>query len=188
MLVRIVLFAGLVLHKVVWELSKGQLSAAKTVAPARPLGVRLVKSAKVAVLVGLLAQTLGLNLFPISQRSSQVRVIGLLLYSAGLAVALLGRIQLGRNWANIEDHKVLPGQLLVSDGIYAYVRHPIYFGDTMLVIGLQLALNSWLFLCGLPLVAVVLRQARAEETLLTESFPEYEHYRQHTKQLIPYLI
>jgi protein-S-isoprenylcysteine O-methyltransferase Ste14 len=110
------------------------------------------------------------------------------MYAAGLGVAMLGRLQLGRNWANIEDAQVLPDQQVVQSGVYRYVRHPIYAGDLLMLTGLQLALNSWLVLAVLLPFGVVLKRTAAEEGLLVERFPEYSQYQQRTKRLIPFVF
>lgn len=184
--VRLLLFAGLALHKLVWELMKGD-GETKRAGPTPRVGTvrRLLKLTKIGVLATLLVQTLCLSLFPIARRPGPIRGAGLLLYLVGLTLALTGRLQLGKNWANLEDRKVQAGQSLVSNGVYAHIRHPIYIGDVLLVTGLELALNSWLFLLGLPLFAIVSRQAKAEEALLSESFSDYEAYRRRTRRFIP---
>jgi protein-S-isoprenylcysteine O-methyltransferase Ste14 len=95
---------------------------------------------------------------------------------------------LGKNWVDLEDYQVLPEQLLVTEGIYRYVRHPIYTGDVLLLVGLELALNSWLVVAVLIPLAVFVRQALAEEALLSRVFPEYAAYCQRTKRFIPFLV
>ena len=74
--------------------------------------------------------------------------MGLILYTAGLAIAIIGRIELGKNWANIEDYQVLHEQKLVDKGMYRLIRHPIYSGDILLIFGLELALNLACSYCG----------------------------------------
>jgi protein-S-isoprenylcysteine O-methyltransferase Ste14 len=187
MALRLFLLTGLVLHKLVWEVLRRR-QCASTGAATRRAGLKPVKAAKVAILGGLLLQTLFLTVFPIARRPGVLRWGGAALYLVGLTTALVGRIQLGRNWANVEDRGVLAGQELVTHGIYAHVRHPIYSGDTLLVIGLQLALNSWLFVFGLPLFLFVHRQALQEEQLLAAAFCDYEPYRQRTRRFIPLLL
>jgi len=82
----------------------------------------------------------------------------------------------------------LSEQALVTSGIYKYIRHPIYTGDMLLLLGLELALNSWLVLGVVLVVAVVVRQALAEETLLSAMVPNYKDYRRRTKMFIPGVV
>lgn len=186
---RLLLLGGLVLHKLVWEVLRRESPRPDRDPGAEPgLVKRAVKGAKVAVLGFLVAQCLFLDVLQISTRSRVIRSTGAAMYLVGLAMAIVGRLQLGDNWANIEDRKVLPGQSVVTRGIYQYVRHPIYVGDVLLVTGLQLALNSWLFLGGALALAVVTRQARAEESLLSRAFPEYEAYANRTKMFVPFVV
>lgn len=188
---RAFLLGGLVLHKAIWELLKQRDGGGEPTGPRPDEGLRkkVVKRAKIAVLAGLLVQTVGMNVLPITRgRSRSLTSCGLALYLIGLTTAIVGRAQLGQNWANIEDRQVLSDQKLVTEGIYGYIRHPIYIGDILLVTGLELALGSWLFLLGLPLLAVVTRQANAEEALLSRAFPGYDAYRRRTRQFIPLLF
>jgi protein-S-isoprenylcysteine O-methyltransferase Ste14 len=110
------------------------------------------------------------------------------LYGVGLGMAILARVQLGRNWANVEDAQALPGQALVTNGIYRYVRHPIYAGDALLLIGLELALNSWLVVLMCVPVLIFVKQALSEEALLAQAFPGYAAYTKQSKRFIPFVV
>lgn len=183
------LFLGLVLHKAVWEVLKRRPSGpqqekAKTVSPK----VLIVKLGKVCVLLFLLVQTLFLDIFPITPDPFWVRWIGMGLFLLGLGTAVLGRIQLGENWVDLEEYQVLPEQSMVVQGVYRFIRHPIYSGDLILLFGLQLALNSWLVLGVVLLSIIVFRQAQAEEEILSRSFPMYVDYCKATKRFIPFVI
>jgi protein-S-isoprenylcysteine O-methyltransferase Ste14 len=149
---------------------------------------RLVKLAKTLVLAFILVQTLFLDVLPIAREPLALQVAGTILYLTGLAVAIAGRLQLGANWTDLEDYRVLPDQALVEAGLYRYIRHPIYAGDVLLLLGLELALNSWLIVAVAGVAAVVVRQALAEEALLAQTFPAYGGYLARTKRFIPFLI
>jgi protein-S-isoprenylcysteine O-methyltransferase Ste14 len=195
---RIILLLGLVVHKLVWEVMKRRESNALAIGEnaeqmgqKKPLGLNLksaVKLGKSVFLVFLIIQTMFLDLFPISDNSTTIRVVGLIIYMVGLTTAITGRIQLGNNWVDLEDFTVLPAQKLVNSGIYKYIRHPIYIGDALLIIGLELALNSWLVVLGFALLPVIYKQALDEEAILTQAFPEYREYKQHTKMFVPFLV
>lgn len=188
-ILRAVLFLGMVFHKIVWEVLQRQSDVPEMVqkSPVSPLKAAL-KLFKSLVLVFLIFQTLFLNLLPISNDPIAIRIAGLVIYFIGLTIAVIGRLQLGNNWANLEDYQVIPDQQLVQRGIYSYIRHPIYTGDVLLIFGLELALNSWLVLIIIPLIAVVVRQTLAEEAVLSQAFPDYSSYRQRTKMFIPFVI
>ncbi len=188
-LLRAILFFGLVIHKLVWELLKrrdgGHGKQKQTIVSQI---VVFTKFFKILVLVFLLFQTLFLDVFPISDQSLFIRIVGIAIYSTGLTIAILSRIQLGKNWANLEDYQVLPGQAVVSKGIYRDVRHPIYTGDILLLIGLELALNSWLVVAVIFLLPVIIRQTLAEEVLLSQKLSGYSRYRKRTKMFIPFIL
>lgn len=189
MYLRLVLFLGLVAHKLVWEiLKRGQgVPKPKKQTGTKPLA-RILKLGKIVVLAFLLVQTLFLRVFPIAKNPKHLRIAGVIIYLTGLVTAITGRIQLGKNWVELEDYQVLQEQSLVTNGIFRYVRHPIYAGDFFLILGLELALNSWLVLGVIPLLAVIVRQVLAEEALLSQVFREYEAYRQRSKRFIPFLL
>ena len=184
--IRIYLLAGLVLHKAVWEVMKARSGAGAAKKPRSTL-VRLLSAIKVAVLLGIIVQTLILEILPISANPSTLHAIGLAIYTAGLATALAGRVQLGWNWSDIEKAYVKQDHALVSHGLYRHIRHPIYTGDLLLVLGLELALNSWLALACLPLVIYIRRQAIREERQLGSALPGYEQYCRRTARFVPFL-
>ena len=187
MLLRLFLFSGLLFHKIIWEIWKRKFTSVVHTKSAN-LAKRILKLGKICFLLFLLVQALFLDLFPIRNASRIVMYSGLLLFSLGLCMSVVARIGLGHNWTDVEDQQVMPNQTLVTRGIYRYVRHPIYAGDVLLVVGFELALQSWLFLLGLPIALVVVRQARREERLLTEAFPEYREYCSQTKRFIPFVV
>lgn len=185
---RLILLGGLIAHKLIWELLRRADHQATPPAGKRSWGARVVKILKITVLAALLLQTLAPELFPISRRPARIRGLGLLLFTMGLLTAVAGRLQLGDNWANVEDATIIPEQQLVTRGIYRYIRHPIYSGDLLLLAGLQLTLNSWLVL-GVPMAALLVwRRACAEEEMLAASFEQYESYRRSSKRFLPFLI
>ncbi len=186
---RLFLFAGLLSHKLVWEVLKRQYQSRKLVKRSSgSLIKRIVKSGKLFFLLFLMAQALFLNLLPISSQPGALQAAGMILFSLGLAMSVTGRLQLGRNWSDLEDAQVLERHHLVTHGIYRYVRHPIYSGDLMLLVGLELALNSWLvFLTIIPLVVVV-RNVQREEAELAGAFSGYISYTRQSKRFIPFVV
>ena len=184
---RIALLLGLVAHKGLWEILKRREGAPEST-PSRGAADRLVKLVKMAVLAFLLVQTLCLDVLPFSSDLGALRFVGAGIFAVGLATAMSARVQLGRNWADIEAAGVRPGQSVVEHGIYRYIRHPIYAGDLLLLIGLELALGSWLVVgVALP-AAVVVQRTLTEETLLARRLPGYRAYCARTKRFIPFVL
>jgi protein-S-isoprenylcysteine O-methyltransferase Ste14 len=188
-ILRVILLLGLVFHKVLWEMLRRRDGGyGKRRRMAKDRGKSLVKSIKAVVLAFLIIQTAFLDILPISSRPTIVKMLGVCIYFLGLGTAVVGRIQLGKNWADLEDYQVLQGQSLVSSGIYRYIRHPIYAGDILLLLGLELALNSWLVLAVLAPLLVAVRQALVEEAVLLRAFPDYADYCARTKRFIPFVV
>lgn len=69
------------------------------------------------------------------------------------------------------------GQRVVSSGPYRYVRHPLYSGVALLVVGTALLLGSWIgLLLGAGIVAMVAWRAVREERTLLEGLDGYAEY------------
>ncbi|WP_118915545.1 methyltransferase family protein [Mycobacterium shigaense] len=114
-----------------------------------------------------------------------VCVLGDALVVVGLGVAQLVIVQNGYAAATIT---VEAGQTLTTDGLYGFVRHPMYAGDVVMMVGMPLALGSyWGLIFVIPgAVALVLR-ILDEEELLTSELPGYREYAQRVRyRLLPY--
>jgi len=185
---RLYLLAGLIAHKLVWEVLKRRQPGGAATPAARSAFARLAKGVKTLILAGLVAQTVLPDVLPISHSPNAVRAIGVLVFTLGLAVAVVGRVQLGGNWSDIETAQILRAQRVVSTGIYAYIRHPIYSGDLLLLTGFELALNSWCVLGVGLIVPFVVQRAVREERMLAGALPGYDAYRARTKRFVPYVV
>jgi protein-S-isoprenylcysteine O-methyltransferase Ste14 len=113
--------------------------------------------------------------------------IGFVLCAFGIGLAILARAYLGPNWAkpmlNRERFE------LVTTGPYAWVRHPLYSGMLLAMLGSAIGQSLfWL----LPLIVYgpnFILSARREEKFLIEQCPErYRAYRKRTKMLLPFVI
>jgi len=186
---RLYLLAGLVLHKGVWEVLKHR-TRATGVAASRPetATVRILKGVKVAMLIGFAAQAVLPELLRITDDPRGLRLLGTVVYTLGLCVAVAGRIQLGDNWTDIETPQVSGRQAVVAVGLYRFVRHPIYVGDLLLVLGFELALNSWLVLGVVALIPYVVRQAAREEEMLAARVAGYRSYCSQTWRFVPFVV
>ena len=186
LLLKIYLLAGLILHKIIWEILRQKADEK----PLETLSIklRLIKAVKISILLGIMVQIWLPEVLPISEHPAILRGVGTIIYTLGLLTAIAARFQLGENWANIETGQVLARQQVVAKGVYGLIRHPIYTGDLLLLLGLELALNSWLVLGVLLLAPVVLRQAVREEQMLVRNLPGYDVYCARTKRFIPFVI
>jgi protein-S-isoprenylcysteine O-methyltransferase len=116
-----------------------------------------------------------------------VVVTALTLTAIGIALAVWARFYIGQNWSSAVTIKV--GHQLVRSGPYAWVRHPIYSGLLLAMIGTALALRE-----SRGLVATVVLwlafwlKSRMEEHFMLKAFgAEYEDYTRSTGALVPRL-
>jgi protein-S-isoprenylcysteine O-methyltransferase Ste14 len=184
-LLRVYLLVGLLAHKAVWEILKRQQLG--RVPRNRSPEVLLLSAVKVAILAALMAQTVTPDFLPIMRDPTVLRIVGAAIYNLGLFTALTARLQLGRNWSDIENASVLENHVLVAHGLYRWVRHPIYAGDVLLLFGLELALNSWGAAGAVALALYVRRKAMSEERALLQTLPSYEQYYRRTARFLPFL-
>jgi protein-S-isoprenylcysteine O-methyltransferase Ste14 len=104
----------------------------------------------------------------------------------GLLIAMITTIQNGYAAANIN---VESDQKVVSTGVYSVVRHPMYFGNVVLMIGVPPALGSyWGLLFVIPGLVVLATRILDEEKVLTEELSGYQDYAQQVHyRLVPYI-
>lgn len=116
-----------------------------------------------------------------------ISYIGVCLTLAGLAFAIWARFFLGKNWSSSvtvkEDHE------LMQRGPYGLVRHPIYSGLLLGMLGTALAVGQLRGLIALVLATVALRmKSSIEESFMVEQFgSRYDEYRRNVKALVPFV-
>jgi len=79
------------------------------------------------------------------------------------------------------------GQKVVSSGPYGIVRHPMYFGVTIMYLASPLALGSyWALIPAALVIPLLVARLRNEEQVLLRDLPGYAEYRQKVKyRLLP---
>jgi protein-S-isoprenylcysteine O-methyltransferase Ste14 len=118
----------------------------------------------------------------------RVLVAGVALTYVGIGLAIWARTVLGKNWSAMVTIK--EGHQLVRTGPYSLVRHPIYSGLLLAVLGTALVVGE---VRGLMAVAIAftgwLVKSRTEEAFLMEQFgSQYQEYRRHTRALVPFVL
>ncbi|MGO9384237.1 MAG: methyltransferase family protein [Mycobacterium sp.] len=111
-------------------------------------------------------------------------LVGDVLVAIGLGVVMLVIIQNSYAAATVQ---VEAGQKLVSTGLYRVVRHPMYTGNVITMVGIPLALGSyWGLVVVLPGLIVLALRIRDEEKLLQEELAGYREYTQKIRyRLVP---
>jgi len=84
--------------------------------------------------------------------------------------------------------EIAPEQKVISTGPYGLVRHPMYLGALVMLLGVPLALDSWWGeLTLVPMTMVILWRLMDEEIFLAENLPGYAEYRQKVRyRLVPF--
>lgn len=115
-----------------------------------------------------------------------VSLVGDVLVAIGLGVAMVVIVQNGYAAANVT---VEAEQKVVSTGLYGLVRHPMYTGNVIMMIGVPLALGSyWGLVCVVPGVIMLALRIRDEEELLGHELNGYRDYTRHVHyRLVPYV-
>ena len=110
---------------------------------------------------------------------------GLLLTCAGILFAAWARITLGRNWS--ASVTVKQDHALIRRGPYSIVRHPIYSGLLLAMLGTALVIGQVRCLLATAILFVAWSiKLRIEETFMLQQFgPEYAQYQREVKGLIP---
>lgn len=80
-------------------------------------------------------------------------------------------------------------QKVISTGPYAVIRHPMYSGAFIMLLGIPLALGSWwAFIFVFLLFAAIVWRLLEEEKFLAGNLPGYQNYRQKVRyRLIPFI-
>lgn len=85
---------------------------------------------------------------------------------------------------------VQPGQTVMKDGPYRWIRHPSYTGSLITMLGLGMAFTNWLCLISVPLIALIgyIYRAKVEERMLVNALGDsYREYMKNTKRFIPFV-
>jgi protein-S-isoprenylcysteine O-methyltransferase Ste14 len=143
----------------------------------------------VAAYVSMAVPDLGWGLLnlPLVPAGRTTSVVGYSLLLAGMFFAGWARIFLGGNWSsNVtvkEDHT------LVRSGPYRFVRHPIYTGLLVALLGTAIALGPLRCFLGVIVAGVAWKiKSISEERFMEQQFgDQYTRYRMEVKSLVPYL-
>jgi protein-S-isoprenylcysteine O-methyltransferase Ste14 len=127
---------------------------------------------------------LDLRLVPGGMRATTA---GYSLLLAGMLFAAWARVFLGGNWSSSvtlkQDHT------LVRSGPYRIVRHPIYTGLLVALLGTAIVLGELRCFLGVMLAAIAWKiKSITEEALMVQQFgDQYTRYRTQVKALVPYI-
>lgn len=165
----------------------------KTTVARQPLLPRLFNAALLAVAAVLLwpvrfrSPALMERFLPLDQWRFWVP-LGAALTLIGLLFTVWARVYLGRNWSGTvtlkADHE------LVTGGPYRLVRHPIYSGIALAIIGTALAIGQWRGVLAIALTVIAFIQRMiVEERFMRQQFgAAYDAYARHVRAFVPGVI
>ncbi len=127
--------------------------------------------------------------FPLTQHLVPAAAGGLVITLAGVALASWSRIELGQYFSTTlgvkKEHQ------LITTGPYRWIRHPIYTGLLLLLLGAALVHNSGstLLMLFVPFCIFFYWQSVLEERLLENHLGDaYRRYRDRTGRLLPRIL
>jgi protein-S-isoprenylcysteine O-methyltransferase Ste14 len=179
--VDVVILAGWVAFWIYWLVASIGVKAGQT-QWTRFAGLRI----GIVLVILLLLRTRALRLRAVTN-DPWLQGIGLAVFLLGLALAIWARVYIGRNWGMPMSQKVDPE--LVTTGPYSSIRHPIYSGLILAMIGTTIAVSLYGLGAVVLLGAYFIYSAIVEERTMTRLFPgSYPEYKRSTKRLIPFIL
>ena len=146
----------------------------------RPAGKARGIEPRISALIGTFLIT-AIVLFPRRELTPIAGIVSTVLILTGNVLAVYVLMQLGRSFSVMAE-----ARRLVTTGVYRIVRHPLYVAEELAVFGMVMQfLSLWTALLLAVQIAFQLRRMRNEETILGETFPEYDAYKSRTARLIP---
>ncbi len=146
-------------------------------------GIRLLVIGLIVLIIRTPAVRQPIQHFKNAHFGPATEAVGFLLCLCGFAFAIWARLHLGRNWG--QPMTLKQGHELVTTGPYRFVRHPIYTGILLAMLGSTIVTPFWVvaFVC---LTGYFVYSARTEERIMTGQFPgQYPEYKKRTKMLVP---
>ena len=106
-----------------------------------------------------------------------VIIIGTIAIVLGSIMNIMGRFNLGNNWAN--HIKIYDEHRLVQKGMYKIVRHPLYASIMLMFYGACLVYRNILCFFAVTFIFIpfMYYRAKQEEALLIQTFTEYADYK-----------
>lgn len=140
-----------------------------------------------SIILSIILNRVGWGYIP-GREGKFLQQLSLILFAGGLYIRYRGIIQLGNNYSR--DILVFKDQELVSTGLYARLRHPLYLGLFMLTLAVVLFFRNsigivWVFVT----MSMALHVRIKEEELIMEEVigTRYQAWKEIRYRLIPYI-
>jgi protein-S-isoprenylcysteine O-methyltransferase Ste14 len=140
-------------------------------------------------LVPQLLAILGTNLsvalivLPVHDHGSPWLVMSSFLIFFGMGFSVFSLSWLGRSFSILPESRKL-----VTSGPYSMIRHPLYLGEQIAIVGVALqCTSSWAIAAIVLQFCCQIYRMNYEERVLSGSFPEYKAYMAQTDRIVPWL-
>jgi protein-S-isoprenylcysteine O-methyltransferase Ste14 len=125
--------------------------------------------------------SLAIVVLPARELSVPLHVASTLLIVGGIGFALYAVLELGRSLSMLPE-----ARRLVTNGPYSVIRHPLYLGEAVALVGVTLQYLSPWAIALLALQCIFqLERMKNEELVLSRAFPDYRDYAARTARLLP---
>ena len=121
------------------------------------------------------------TLFPRADLSLTETLLASAASFLGTALSTIALAHLGRSFSLMAE-----ARRLVTTGPYRIVRHPLYLFEELAAVGVLIQfLSVYTALIFVAHIWIQLQRIKNEESILEQTFPEYQHYKSTTARLIP---
>ena len=135
---------------------------------------------KITALTGLLI-IYALMLVPRAEADARWDALSAILLLAGNTLCILAVLDLARSLSIMPE-----ARKLVTTGLYARIRHPLYLAEDIALLGISLQFRSWQAAVVLAVhFYFQIQRMDWEEGILTAVFPEYAEYQRRSSRLVP---
>jgi protein-S-isoprenylcysteine O-methyltransferase Ste14 len=114
-----------------------------------------------------------------------IPLLAVLLTAVGVGLAIWARAHLGKYWSG--DVTIRQEHRLIRSGPYRFVRHPIYSGMLLALIGTVLAIGEYRAIVGFAVILLgFIKKATKEESFLQIQFgADFDEHKRHTGFFLP---
>ena len=124
---------------------------------------------------------IGIVMLPPEELSSGLYLVSLLSIIGGTVFSVWATITLARSISIMPE-----ARRLITSGPYAFVRHPLYLGEFVVLFGIALQhLMPWALLLLAVQCVFQFERMKSEERVLAQAFPNYADYIARTARLLP---
>lgn len=112
--------------------------------------------------------------------------LGVIIFVLGAFITLTAALQLNVHLSPFPSP--LPGSKLIENGVYRFIRHPIYTGIILSFFGFAIISDSgYRLVIAAVLFLLFYYKTRYEEKRLIEKFPNYLEYKNRSGRFFPWI-